>query len=159
MRSIGRCRMTRIGRGCGWIGSTRRKLPDPVVGNLGTMGTLVAAESRRDGQYGDFRMDDSLEARIAWKLVKDRTLPAFSVYFLSIDPPHQLGAGGQGRVREAVMDTVALTDKPAYKTAALAEARERHPLLDDETVASMVVPDRSTFNPRLRLLMERRRNR
>ena len=86
---------------------------------------------------------------MAWVLADDGILDAFSVTFVSIDPPHvaerraREGTRGQGRIREAIIDTVALTNRPAYKAArATAEARQRHPILAD-------VPDPSPSAGRL----------
>ena len=100
--------------------------------------TLVASKSRRSGQWSDFRFDKTPEARMAWVLADDGILDAFSVTFVSIDPPHvgegrsREGTRGQGRIRDAIIDTVALTNRPAYTAAkATAEVRQRHPLLKD----------------------------
>ena len=101
-------------------------------------GHLVDTANRRTGQWGDFRLDNSAEARMAWVLADDGILDAFSVTFVSIDPPHfeaggresRVGTRGQGLIREAMIDTVALTNTPAYKAArATAQARQRHPML------------------------------
>ena len=110
---------------------------------LEPFGRLVESDNRRAGQYGDFRLDRSGEARQAWVLVDDGILDGFSVTFVSIDPPHsgeggsRSGKRGQGRIREAIIDTTAITDTPLYRAArATAEARQRHPLLDEISPAS-----------------------
>ena len=106
---------------------------------LEPFGHLVDTANRDTGQWGDFRLDKSAEARMAWVLADDGILDAFSVTFVSIDPPHvaagrnresREGTRGQGRILEAMIDTVALTNTPAYKAArATAQARQRHPML------------------------------
>ena len=109
---------------------------------LGTFGTLVESEARRGGQWGDFRLDESPEARMAWVLADDGILPAFSVTFVTIDPPHvgesrsREGTRGQGRIKEAILDTTALTNRPSYRSAqATAAVRQRHPILDELSAA------------------------
>ena len=131
---------------------------------LDTFGTLVASEARQSGQWGDFRLDDTGEARMAWVLADDGILDSFSVTFVSIDPPHvsesraRTGTKGQGRIREAILDLTALTNRPAYRAAkATAAVRQRHPILDEldavgeddrpqPSTTAKVLPDRLTVN-------------
>ena len=118
------------------------------IASIGSLGRLVDAENRRGGQWGDFRLDGTPQARMAWLLADDGVLDAFSVEFFSIDPPHQPAPEGRGatkafgEVRHAVLDRVTLTDRPLYRRARVtAQARQRHPELDgrDERQASRLV--------------------
>ena len=116
------------------------------IASIGDVGRLVDTENRRSGQWGDFEVRRSKAGRMAWLLAKDGTLPAFSVEFFSIDPPHDFSVApdrgatkAYGEVRHAVLDAVTLTDRPVYKRArATAEARRRHPELHSTGTALLV---------------------
>jgi len=105
----------------------RSATPGPEVGRLEPVGDLVDADQRPEGLFARFTMRSGEAARTVWELVRMGTLPAFSVTFTALDPPHREPArAGQGDVRRGVVSAVALTDRPVYsETAALAAARSR----------------------------------
>lgn len=116
--------------------------PEEELPTVDPFGQLVDSERRSGGQWGDFRLDGSPGARMAWLLARDGVLSGFSVEFFSLDPPHQPAAASRtakrayGAIREGLIDNVTLTDRPVYRRARVtAAARQRHPQLQDESSA------------------------
>ena len=112
--------------------------PVPAVAPVGRL-----TDTRADpaGQWASFRLEDSDAARTAWALARAGTLDSFSVFFVPLGSGRDEAAGrarridhrGRGEITDAVLLSVALTDRPVYTvtavTAVTAAARALHPAL------------------------------
>lgn len=84
------------------------------------IGRLAEAADMDDGLWGEFAVHRGPAAQEAWHAARDGVLTGFSIGFTV---PSSSGPGGQGTVRKAEIDHVALTHQPAYGGAVVQEAR------------------------------------
>ena len=88
------------------------------------IGRLAEAADTEHGLWGEFSVHRGPAAQEAWHAARDGILTGFSIGFMV---PESSGPGGQGTVREAEIDHVALTHQPAYSGAVVQETRRLSP--------------------------------
>ena len=116
--------------------ASNKKMPlryghrDQVIGaHPIPIGEIVHTVDTAEGLWVECRMMDTSTAAEAWLAAQAGLVTGFSVEF---HVPGQRIGPAQGRgIKAGILDAVALTERPAYRSAAVANVRERTPRLDD----------------------------